>query len=148
MDCKLEVFSDNVSTTVDKMEVICSLATGLDLSQEITDLLFSAKCSLTDCKLLIHVKLLQVKEKLQNQSIDAFDNFIDIADNKEVLHSDDQIVLTANVFKNETKNIKTECESAYACDDINLETKIEVEDNEFGLEEDFELPVVKQNAKR
>ena len=147
MDCKVQTLSDNISTVVDKMEFICSLATGLDLSQEIHSSLLSAKRSLTDCKLLIHFKLLQVTYKKQPVTNDT-NNKDDTREDtfKDVIKILDNFG-NADNFKKENDNIKLEDDNILNINDgvgdldadnvLNdfvdidaaVETKIEVEDH-------------------
>jgi len=112
MDSKLQVLSDSVALVANKMEFICSLASELQLSQEISESLLSAKNSLSDCKILIQVQLIHVT----SNTITFDDDHIDQEDIKRTKiflvpnDLDPSAAAHVNVLKKEN-NVKIENEN-------------------------------------
>ena len=59
MDQKLRELSDSVISLTNKLTTIHLLAVDLNVSTEITNNLYNAKCSLAESKILIDIQLLQ-----------------------------------------------------------------------------------------
>ena len=59
MDQKLRELSDSVTSLTNRLTTIHSLAVDLNVSIQITNNLYNAKCSMAETKILIDIQLLQ-----------------------------------------------------------------------------------------